>query len=905
MFLEKLEIQGFKSFAAKNVLVFPGMLVGTKRGITAIVGPNGSGKSNAADAVRWALGEQSMKTLRGKRSEDVIFSGSDKKGKLGMAEVSLYLNNEDHKSALDYSQIVLTRRLYRNGESEYVLNNNRVRLFDIQMMLAKANFGQKTYSVIGQGMVEGFLNTSLAERKEFFDEATGVKQYQIKRDDSLSKMHSSYENLIQAEMLVNEIEPRLKSLTRQVSKLRKRGELESQLKAIQTDYYGQVWHEINDNFSRYNKEFLDLEKEKFSKEKKLENIERELEQIKLESDKENKWGALQKELVKIQADKDEVTKKLAKLEAQMEIKLESTGQFDVSFLKRRKDEIESEITEITEEIEDLGKHIETDKADGQELAQEREKNEIKIKDINQKLIYLGREANTSDIKLIDSYLQKMAEHLKFLLAEEDMAKIKNLVKAIEKEIKKALAISEKYSKSDDNGDSWGRLHQSLVEFNKVKDDMVVKIHENNLRISARSERARLLKEKLDDLQREAETVASKLKQFKGESGLGEREAEQARFKEEIKSLESKIKEIQENMNQITIDDEKKRNRLFGLQKEMVDIQNEINNLNNGLNELKINSTRYETKLEDLEIEIRAELGNLSEVKKARAAGEINLDEAKEKISQIKKQLDLIGGIDPAIEKEYEETKERYDFLSGQVNDLKEAISSLEKIIKELDIIIKERFDKEFKVIADKFEEYFKILFNGGNAKIIKVMAEETEENETETAVADSEEAPADGAEVKIETVKKENKISSFAPHGGASADKEDVMLRRIKFLQKHNATGLAGIEIQATPPGKKIKSIAMLSGGERALTAIAMICAIISANPSPFVVLDEVDASLDEANSERLAKILGELSHKTQFIVITHNRASMRKANILYGITMGDDGVSRLLSIKLDEAKAG
>jgi chromosome segregation protein len=194
MFLEKLEIQGLKSFANKNELVFPGMLDGTKRGITAIVGPNGSGKSNVADAVRWALGEQSMKTLRGKKSEDVIFSGSDKKGKLSMAEVSMHLNNEDGKAPIDYSQLVITRRLYRNGESEYLINNNRVRLSDIQMLLAKAKFGQKTYSVIGQGMVEGFLNTTLAERKEFFDEATGVKQYQIKRDDALNKLRSSHEN---------------------------------------------------------------------------------------------------------------------------------------------------------------------------------------------------------------------------------------------------------------------------------------------------------------------------------------------------------------------------------------------------------------------------------------------------------------------------------------------------------------------------------------------------------------------------------------------------------------------------------------------------------------------------------------------------------------------------------------
>ncbi|MFH1661879.1 MAG: AAA family ATPase [Candidatus Falkowbacteria bacterium] len=200
------------------------------------------------------------------------------------------------------------------------------------------------------------------------------------------------------------------------------------------------------------------------------------------------------------------------------------------------------------------------------------------------------------------------------------------------------------------------------------------------------------------------------------------------------------------------------------------------------------------------------------------------------------------------------------------------MNSLKEIIKELDAIIKEKFDTEFKIISSKFEEYFKILFNGGRAKIIKVI-----ENEDE-------------------------KESRLATTNGDHAN-ENNGIKKIKFLQKHNATGLAGIEIQATPPGKKIGSVSMLSGGERALTAIALICAIISANPSPFVVLDEVDAALDEANSERLAKILDDLSHKTQFIVITHNRASMRRANVLYGVTMGDDGVSRLLSIKLDENK--
>jgi chromosome segregation protein len=292
-----------------------------------------------------------------------------------------------------------------------------------------------------------------------------------------------------------------------------------------------------------------------------------------------------------------------------------------------------------------------------------------------------------------------------------------------------------------------------------------------------------------------------------------------------------------------------------------------------LNDIKIAATRFETKLEGLEIEIREDFGDLKKVKDHEAKGDFAAEDGKEKIGQIKRQLELIGGIDPQVEVEYKETKERYDFLSGQVDDFSRAVESLRKIIKELDLTIKERFDLEFKVIAKKFEEYFKILFNGGSAKIIKVMDDSLEKEEN-----------GEGEEKK------------------SAEEMQMADLKKIKFLQKHNATGLSGVEIQACPPGKKIQSIAVLSGGERALTAIALICAIISANPSPFVVLDEVDAALDEANSERLAKILDELSHKTQFIVITHNRASMRRANILYGVTMGDDGVSKLLSVKLDEA---
>lgn len=887
MYLEKLEAQGFKSFAYKNELIFPGMISKDKCGITAIVGPNGSGKSNVADAIRWALGEQSMKTLRGKKSEDIIFSGSDKKGKLGMAEVSLYFNNEEGKAPIDYSQLVITRRIYRNGDSEYIINGSRVRLSDIQMLLAKAKFGQKTYSVIGQGMVEGFLNTSLTERKEFFDEATGVKQFQIKRDDSLNKLKSSYENLGQAQMLITEIEPRLKSLTRQVNKLKQRGELESTLKEIQIKYYRKIWHDIDDNFRKLNTEYLEVEKTKIIKDNKLEQLNKDLEQLKQESAGDNEFDNLQIELRREQDKRSNIDKQLARLNAQKEVELEAHGQFDLSFLNNKRNEIEKEIKNNEEEIINLEKNLKVTEESAREMINEKVKIDEQIEKVNLEIVELSKVEDDNDSRKVNKKLQTALSKLKKLDFDSDINEIKQLINEIESEIIEALNLLD----SDENGEEqvtkgeqWQNLQKEINGLAEKKEALIVKINESNLRISARQERVKLLKEKATSYRNELDMIEAKIQQSSNKMDTKELDEKIEKLREELKGVDEAINVVREKINKISAREEEKRNKLFRLQKELQDLQNEINVLNNQLNNIRVNSTRYETKLEDLEIEIRQELESMQEIKEKKNVEEEDddfvVDQAKDKIRQLKRQLELIGGIDPAIEEEYNETKERFDFLSGQVEDFANTVESLTKIIKELDETIKKQFDKEFKLIAVKFEEYFKVLFNGGKAKIMKVM-----EDSPEKKLDDELEGKDDS---------KENDNKQMI--GGIDVNK-------IKFLQKHNATGLAGIEIQATPPGKKITSVSMLSGGERALTAIALICAIISANPSPFVVLDEVDAALDEANSERLASILDELSHKTQFISITHNRATMRKANVLYGVTMGDDGISKLLSVKLDDVK--
>jgi chromosome segregation protein len=753
------------------------------------------------------------------------------------------------------------------------------------MLLAKAKFGQKTYSVIGQGLVEGFLSTSLGERKEFFDEATGVKQFQIKRDESLNKLRASYENLNQVSMLLTEIEPRVKSLTRQVSRLNKRSSLESELKRLQLNYYGKVWHENNDKFNEFNNKYLEQEKEKRDKEKKLETLNSELEKLEKENSISDEYDNWQKELNGLQSQKDEFVGQFAKVNAQLEVKLDSLGKFDLSWLNNKKESLISEFKNINEDIGNLENKIVNEKEKFNSTDERINKLNGKLNGLNQELRELMGKQKDKDHEKTNDILKKSLARIELIQEEKDIEKLRGLVSQVKEDLRNAIKMFE----GEVEKERIEILQTNVISISSEKEDLGSSINDSRIRISAWSERVKMHREKEGDIKKELNDIEIKFKQNTKEVNIEDIEKNKDVIKRNIEEVENKISKIKEQVDRHQEREEEERSNLFASQKNIQTIQNILNDTNRQLSDLKINSTRYETRLEDLEIEIRENIGSLKEIKQSRIEGEINKEEVVSKIKNIKHQLDLIGGIDPEIEKEYVDTKGRYDFLSEQVTDLEDAINSLEKVIQELDETIREKFDKEFKVIADKFSEYFKILFNGGNAKIVKVL-----EQDINGSKKGSDKAIDENGELAEEENKKENNEESG-----------NFNLKKIKFLKKHNATGLAGIEIQANPPGKKISSVSMLSGGERALTAIALISAIISANPSPFVVLDEVDAALDEANSERLAKILDDLSTKTQFIVITHNRASMRRANVLYGVTMGDDSVSKLLSVKLEDVKAG
>lgn len=736
MYLKSLEITGFKSFAKKTILYF-------NRGITAIVGPNGSGKSNIADALRWVMGEQSIKTLRGKKSEDVIFSGSNKKSRLGMAEVSLKLDNSDHQAPIDYTELVITRRLFRNGESEYLINNHKSRLSDINLLLTQANFGHRTYSVIGQGMIDNFLVSTPQERKEFFEEATGVKQYQIKKQHSLKKLEAVWQNINTLKIKLAEIEPRLKLLTKQVNKLNKRKELEDKLKQFRLKYYSSIWSENNSIYKQQNNELKQLSQQQQHIKEKFTQLEKQLNQIIKNNTAVEEINQLR------QAEKEILNKKIKLKEELLKLKFNTQNQ----------------------------------------TAQQHSANQL----------------SQENFKLLKTKLNQINQLVQQLLVLYEQPSSLKLVK-------KTITI----------------LKDKIKSALEITNPPTAHPIQTNQTISHK-----------------------KIKQLNNELTL----------------LENKLTQLQKQIKAIEDQDNQNRATLWELQTKYNHTQQKLNQINSQINNLRIELARTETKRFDLKQEIINELGDLTELKNTPPTHLTSAErhELFNKINRLKNQLEIIGGIDLEVEKEFAETSQRYNFLNNQLNDLEQTSHNLKKLIEELNETIKQQVKKSYQEINKYFQKYFKILFNGGQAELLLIKKDHQDNEQLEQL---------DQNEKAINFFQEKNRISSFS-----------------------------GIEIHATPPGKKLKSIHALSGGERALTSIALICAIITSNPAPFVLLDEVDAALDEANSIRFAEIIKKLSRKTQFIIITHNRTTMESAELLYGVTMGNDGISKLFSLKLSEAK--
>ena len=772
VYLKKLEINGFKSFANKTALDFlpdrparnashndAGGYVssGGRSGITAIVGPNGSGKSNVADAIRWAIGEQSLKNLRGKKSEDVIFAGTDKKTRLGSASVTLYFDNSDKRIPIEFGEVSITRKIYRSGESEYLINGSRVRLLDIVDLLAKAGIGKDSYCVITQGMSDAVLNATPVERRAIFEDAAGVKQYQIEKERSLRKLASTEENLTRVESLLVEIEPHLKTLKRQAEKASQGKEIASRLHEKQLLLYGFLWKSFEAERGSVLGERDRVQSQVFELEVETNTLAKQVNETSAALENQDKEESLTRTLDSLRQELNTLARDRSLLEGKIELELEKQKAqevvrvipVDLQYVRKALEEIREEQARLIERIQGAEK--------------------------------------LEDLQDIREYAQVVKQKLYDLYEKAGEGSIQE---------KKVITLPEEEQAASDE-----RLESYREELRKIQEAFA--------------------------------------------------EADGKRVK-----MESEIQEAREA-------DRTSREQFFAAEKTWREKEFQLTRLKDQLNEAKVRLARVEVREEDLVKLVKEELH--MEVSALSYDGTpVERERLEREIARLKVEVEHVGSIDPLIVSEYEETAERFEFLSRESTDLREAMVSLQEVIREMDQKIDQAFKKAFTEIRKKFEEYFKIIFGGGRAElqvvhIAKRRRGEEDEEAGEEALPEAEASPA----------------------------------------------SLVGIEISACPPGKKITNLSMLSGGERSLTSLALLFAIISYNPPPFAVLDEVEAALDEANSRRFGKMLAELSAHTQFIAITHNRETMSQAALLYGVTMGADGVSQLLSIRLDQVGEG
>ena len=745
-FLKRLELNGFKSFAGKTVLEFPA-------GIVAVVGPNGSGKSNIVDALRWLLGERDAKNLRGAKVEDLIFAGTQKRARVGMAQASLYFENKNKFFPVDFEEVVVSRQISRDGASKYYLNKSEILLRDLIDFFAKARLGSKGLIIIGQGDSDLFIRSTPLERREMIEEILGLREYQIKKADAERRLKNSKINLDKVTALIEEIEPHLRSLKRQTGRWERRGALEEELRSLENQFFGSQLHDLytkssqaEERIAGHTKQYETLEKEKKAAETRQAAIE--------ESQPEER-------------------KRLAKLKE------------EVTALMDARSKLQKDIGRIEAQIE-MAKHS---------AASTRG----------------GSDRSTEDFVDV---LEKIKSELESVLNEEPLA-VQAAIETVLEEI--AFALEERDEPRETKS---APVPESMrKEFEEAAKDLA-------------------------DLEKSIASLRAQEKNL---------ESSQEEFYSTFKGA---VADVQ--LAQGKLDAWEKINRELLLEKERIDLRRD---------EILRQVDQAGRKAEEFRATDNSGVSLEDAVTAAASSGfSGSLQDVEHRIFRLRGDLASIGEVDHALMKEAEDTATRHAFLIKESEDLNKAVADLTALMHELNEKIKTEFDKSLSKINDEFAKFFALMFDGGSAKL-KVLKPKSER------VAEEDE---DGE--------------------GASEAQEEGEQTEDEIYQEKNG----GVDIEIKLPRKKTTSLDMLSGGERSLVGIAALFAMVSVSPPPFLVLDEIDAPLDERNARRFGTMLKDFSKRTQFIVVTHNRATMEAANILYGVTLAEDGSSKIVSLKLE-----
>ncbi|WP_308697669.1 chromosome segregation protein SMC [uncultured Thomasclavelia sp.] len=974
MYLKRIEIHGFKSFADKVDIEF-------QPGITGIVGPNGCGKSNISDAVRWVLGEQSVKSLRGANMSDVIFAGSEDRRAQNLAEVTLVFDNSDRFMKYDYNEVEITRRLYRqNNEAEYLINKQQCRLKDIVDLIMDTGLGKDSLSIISQGNISSFADNKPEERRGIFEDAAGVSKYKKRKLESIRKLERTKENLERIGDIVAELEKQVGPLKRQKDKAEKYLELKEKLTAVEVNVLVKEITEAKKSLDVLSKEIKDLNEQQASLDadilmkensnddikKKMYQLDQEvnslqsklleavsnvskLETAKVEIDQKRKH-ALQS------ASKENLQENIANMKAILSDivneyndrveRLNSTEQ-DLKQLTRDQENRNKRLTELKNELNQLSSQINKNRSRKEILLDAIEnksnyhqsiKTVLNLAKSNRNIIGVLGELITTQkgyelaissalggaiefvvtsddqtaretIKFLRNNKAGRAtflpvstmkprqirlEHLEvcntmagFLGVASDFItyddKIGNVVLnqlgniIVAKDLETANAISKavfaRYRVVTLEGDIVNvggsltggsinqqrsslvqkreleqlaiTLEQQEIEFvkkrklhnaldNEIKDVSHILLQKQmayaKLEVVVQSKKEELIKTKTEyESLTEQSIELDDFKSGKTENKLIDQLNEAIKYRD---MLTEEIKSKREMRMAYANENEALDVELRTIRKDQKDIQNAIN-------ENTIKATKLETMLNNYLTRLNDEYHMTYEYAVEQYQEEINVEQAKEEVYDLRTQIKRLGNVNLDAIEEYKVISERYENMNTQRIDLLEAQDRILAAIKEMDEIMVTRFSETFEKINVEFNHVFRSLFGGGKAKI--------------------------------------------------------------KYSDPTNILE-TGIDIDVQPPGKAVQNISLFSGGEKALIAISCLFAILRVKPIPMCILDEVEAALDIANVERFAKYLREFSSTTQFIVVTHREGTMEECDLLYGATMQQKGVTKLVSVKLEEA---
>ncbi len=979
MYLKEIVTTGFKSFADKLDIKLDDK-------ITCIVGPNGSGKSNVVDAVRWVLGEQSVKSLRGEGSmSDVIFSGSKSRNPLNVASVELVFDNTDHYINVPYTEISIKRKVYRTGENEYYLNGEKCRLKDVTNLLLDTGMGKESFNIISQGEVEKILSNSPSDRRVIFEEAAGILKYKRRKEEALRKLDRTHNNLDRVNDIITELELQVGPLKEQSEKAteyleNKKGldNYEVALLAYDIENYNQQLEQAKQKKEKIDKEIVTLSNESSSADisalednTKLEKLEQERTSL------NNNLLKVTEEVEKINGEKN-LLKERSKTNKEEEVLKET-----IRTTLEKKGQIEKSISLLTEEINSINQ----DKKSKEEKYAELEKQISTAKNkrnylmsnyskMDQDLISLGHKISSlrmeleqsSDLPnsvrsvLKDTFLQGIHNTIGNIITTEDtylralnvaISSNKNFVITSDEEsakkainylkdnhlgratffpltvIKPRFVDSETLNQIRNNSDfiavlsdllTYNKKYQNIIE-NQFGTTIISKDLDSANRLSKlirnrykiitldgdvinvggsmtggslnktksvittkqelkyQEEKEHTLKNEIVSLKNELSEINNVISKLEEENYLKEKEKisisellnskniDLSRVKQEYESVKKEWENLEAISNNSVSEKEQELIKLFHeksslkeqLQLKLKNITKEIDELkvkieetqatyklkNSTLRNLEKSSRELEISINRLDVKIDNMLNILSEdyeLTFERAKNDYSLDiepeEARVKVNTYRNNIKRIGMVNLGAIEEYERVNTRYSFLTNQREDLYKAESTLLEIMNEMDEVMEEEFKNTFMAIQIEFQKVFKELFNGGQASL--------------------------------------------------------------KLTDPSNML-TTGVEIVASPPGKKLTTISLLSGGEKTLTAISLLFAILNVRSVPFCLFDEVEAALDEANVAGFGTYLNHYRDKTQFLIITHKKKTMEYANTLYGITMQESGVSKLVSVKLED----